>query len=101
MGSMDRWAIDELAFAGAEHLDPGFVAEYDRKQNYPDATEDLSVLIECGVPRGSTVVDLGAGTGQFALAAAKQFKSVVAVDPSPAMVRYLRERAAAEQHDNL
>jgi hypothetical protein len=28
--------IDELAYAGPEHLDPAFVAGYDRKQGYPD-----------------------------------------------------------------
>jgi hypothetical protein len=32
--------LDELAHAGAEHLDPGFVAGFDRKQGYPDPAED-------------------------------------------------------------
>ena len=30
------WMIDELAHAGPEHLDPGFVAGFDRKQRYPE-----------------------------------------------------------------
>jgi hypothetical protein len=30
---MDRsWTLDEVSHAGAEHLDPGFVAGFDRKQ---------------------------------------------------------------------
>jgi SAM-dependent methyltransferase len=101
MGGMDRWTIDELAFAGPEHLDPRFVAGYDRKQGHPDPEEDLSALAAAGVSRASTVVDLGAGTGAFALVAARQFKSVVAVDASPAMVRFLGEQAAADGLDNL
>jgi SAM-dependent methyltransferase len=40
------------------------------------------------------VVDLGAGTGQFALAAAARFGQVTAVDVSPAMVAMLREKGA-------
>jgi hypothetical protein len=36
--------IDELAHAGPEHLDPSFVAGFDRKQGYPDPAEDLGVL---------------------------------------------------------
>lgn len=98
---MDRWTIDELRFAGPEHLDPGFVARYDRKQGYPEPDEDLSILKTNGVAPSATVVDLGAGTGQFALAAAKEFRHVVAVDVSPDMVRVLRERAADLDAANL
>ncbi len=76
--------LDELAHAGPEHLDPGFVAGFDRKQGRPDPSEDLALL------DGHTVVDLGAGTGRFAVAAAKKFERVVAVDVSPAMLAVIR-----------
>lgn len=88
------WMIDELAHAGLEHLDPGFVAGFDRKQGYPDPAGDLAVLHEHGIGAASTVVDLGAGTGAFALAAAAEVARVVAVDVSPAMQAVLRERVA-------
>ncbi|MCP2167601.1 Ubiquinone/menaquinone biosynthesis C-methylase UbiE [Goodfellowiella coeruleoviolacea] len=88
------WAIDELAYAGPEHLDPAFVAAFNRKQGNPDPGPDLAVLREHGLTSESTVVDLGAGTGQFALAAARCFERVIAVDVSPAMLAFLRERAA-------
>jgi SAM-dependent methyltransferase len=87
--------IDELAHAGPEHLDPAFVAAFDRKQGYPDPAEDLAVFEAHGLGASSDVVDLGAGTGQFALAAARLFGHVTAVDVSPAMVAALRERAEA------
>ena len=88
------WMLDELAHAGPEHLDPAFVAGFDRKQGYPDPAEDLAVLREHGIGRAATLVDLGAGTGQFAMAAAPHVGRVVAVDVSPAMLALLRERAA-------
>jgi SAM-dependent methyltransferase len=86
----EQWMIDELAFAGPEHLDADFVAGYDRKQGAPDPAEDIAELRGFGV---RTVVDLGAGTGRFALAAARVFESVTAVDVSPVMLARIREHA--------
>ena len=93
--------IDELAYAGPEHLDPAFVAGYDRKQGFPDPGEDLAIFEAHGLGRTSAVLDLGAGSGQFALAAARRFGHVTAVDVSPAMNALLRERAAAAGLTNL
>jgi ubiquinone/menaquinone biosynthesis C-methylase UbiE len=95
------WMIDELAHAGPEHLDPGFVAGFDRKQGYPDPGGDLAVLREGGIGAASTVVDFGAGTGRFALAAAAEVSRVVAVDVSPAMQATLRDRAARAGVSNV
>jgi ubiquinone/menaquinone biosynthesis C-methylase UbiE len=97
----DSWIIDEIAHAGPEHLDPAFVAGYDRKQGYPDPAEHLAIFGAYGLDGDSAVVDLGAGTGQFALAAARRFGHVTAVDVSPVMVSALRERASAEGLTNL
>src|SRR5580704_6663233 len=97
----EAWMIDELAHAGPEHLDPAFVASYDRKQGYPDPAEDLVAFEARGLGASSAVVDLGAGAGQFALAAARRFGHVTAVDVSPAMLTMLHERATAAGLANL
>ena len=97
----EPWMIDELAHAGPEHLDATFVAGYDRKQGYPDPAEDLASFEAHGLDQTSSVVDLGAGSGQFALAAARRFGHVTAVDVSPAMVALLEQRAAAAELANL
>jgi len=97
----EAWMIDELAYAGPEHLDPPFVTGYDRKQGYPDPAEDLAVFAAHGLDRASGVLDFGAGTGQFALAAARRLGHVTAIDISPAMVAVLRERAEAAGLANL
>jgi ubiquinone/menaquinone biosynthesis C-methylase UbiE len=95
------WMLDERAHAGPEHLDPSFVAGYERKQGYPDPAEDLAVLAAHGLDASSTVVDLGAGTGRFAIAAARRFAKVTAVDVSPAMLEFLRRQVAAAVVANL
>jgi SAM-dependent methyltransferase len=87
-----RSFVDELALAGPEHLDPDYVARYDSKARF-DPAADLLELRERGLGPESTLVELGCGTGTFALAAAQRAGRVAAVDISPAMVDSLRARA--------
>jgi SAM-dependent methyltransferase len=92
--SRPSWYIDEFAHAGEEHLDPEYVAAYDRKSQ-TDPSDDLALLQEMGMNEQSVLVDLGAGTGVFALAAAPHCGRVVAVDVSPPMLDYVRREADA------
>lgn len=86
------WFLDELAYAGPEHRDPAYVAGYDQKTEF-DPSEDVALLRARGLGSGSTLVDMGAGTGTFALAAAAVCERVVAVDVSPVMLATLSARA--------
>lgn len=94
------WFFDELAHAGAEHLDPAYVAAYDRKAGV-DPSDDVALLRALGLNETSTLVDVGAGTGTFALAAAPLCRRVVAMDISAAMLTILRARAEALGLSNL
>jgi len=85
------WLLDELAHAGRENLDPGHVERYDRKMD-AHAAEEVELLRSRGLGASSVVVDLGCGTGQFALAAAALCRRVVAVDVSPHMRENLRRK---------
>ena len=77
--------IDEESFAGPEHLDPALVEGYDRKAGV-DVTNDVEDLRTAGLGASVTLLDLGAGTGAFAIAAAAVCARVIAVDISPAMI---------------
>jgi ubiquinone/menaquinone biosynthesis C-methylase UbiE len=88
----DAWTFDELAHAGDEHLDPEYIASYDRKAAV-DPAADLALLRSQGLGATSALVDLGAGTGTFAFAAAPLCKRIVVVDVSPAMLTALRAKA--------
>ena len=94
------WLIDEVAVAGRENLDPAHVARYDAKEDAAAAAE-VSLLGGLGLGPDSVVVDIGAGTGQFSLAAAPRCRRVVAVDVSPVMLAALRARVAAAGLDNV
>jgi len=99
---MDRptWFLDEVAHAGDEHLDPAYAAAYEHKARV-DPSEDLALLRTWGLNERSIVVDLGAGSGSFALAAAPLCRRVVAVDVSPAMLAILYAEAAARGLGNV
>jgi ubiquinone/menaquinone biosynthesis C-methylase UbiE len=95
-----RWFLDELARAGEEHLDPSYVAGYDRKARL-DPSEEVALLRDLGLDETHTLVDLGAGTGAVALAAAELCRRVVAVDVSAAMLALATDEAYRRGLDNV
>jgi len=87
------WVLDELATAGRENLDPGHVSLYDEKED-SGAADEVKLLQSLGLRTEDTVVDLGAGTGQFTLAVAPVCARVVVVDVSPLMLDLVRAKVA-------
>ncbi len=94
------WLLDEIASAGRENLDAAHVARYDAKED-ADAPGELRLLRSLGLDAGSEVLDMGAGTGQLALALARACARVIAVDVSPAMQAYLEAKVEASGLTNL
>jgi len=97
----DSWLLVEADYAGREHFDAQHARRYDAKED-AHAAEEVALLRRLGVAGpGCCVVELGTGTGQFALAAAAVCGRVVAVDVSPVMLGKLREKVATDTPDNL
>lgn len=92
--------LDERASAGRENLDASHAARYDTKMD-GDALGEVHLLRSLGLDGSSTVLDLGAGTGQFTLAVAPSCARVVAVDISPVMQERLHAKAEASGHRNI
>jgi methylase of polypeptide subunit release factors len=97
---MSDQPLREVAIAGPEHVDPVYVAAYDQKAGF-DPADDLATLRARGLAASSTLIDFGAGTGTFAVAAASRCKRVIAVDVSPAMVQATRRKASAAGAANV
>jgi cyclopropane fatty-acyl-phospholipid synthase-like methyltransferase len=95
-----NWWIDELAHAGQEHLDPLYVAGYERKAGY-DPAVDIEILRRHGLGADSTIIDIGAGTGRFSVEVAAHCRNVIAVDVSDPMTTLLRRRLADAGIDNV
>ena len=94
------WLLDERASAGRENLDANHVSRYDAKED-GDPLGEVRLLENLGLDARSTVLDLGAGTGQFTLAVARICSRVVAVDVSPVMRELLRAKVEASGHRNI
>ena len=65
------------------------------------AGDALFARLQALVRPDDTILDVGAGTGRYALPLARLARHVVAVEPSPAMRRHLDERRAAAGIANL
>jgi ubiquinone/menaquinone biosynthesis C-methylase UbiE len=94
MSKHPAWFYDELQQVGVDFEDMTQVAAYDRNQtsNTPEACQ---VLIEqLGIAAGHTVIELGTGTGTFAIQSALVRAKVYAVDVSQAMLTYAKQKAS-------
>jgi SAM-dependent methyltransferase len=100
MAGRDQWMLDERASAGRENLDPDHVGRYDHKEDAEGPAE--AALVRSLVSGDSpTIVDFGAGTGQFALAAARLGGRIVAVDVSEPMLAHLAAKAESAGLTNI
>ena len=97
---MPGWMVDELARAGRENLDADHVARYDAKED-AGAAEEVALLREHGLGADSLVLDFGAGTGQFAIAAASFCERVIAIDVSEPMLARLDRKLAQLRLENV
>ena len=98
--SRPGWLLDEMADAGRENLDARHVARYDAKED-GGAADEIALLRQLGLTSASVVVDIGAGTGQFAIAAAPACARMVAVDVSPVMLDLLRAKVSGARLTNV
>jgi cyclopropane fatty-acyl-phospholipid synthase-like methyltransferase len=100
-----RWQFDEMQQVGADFADPAEIEAFESKLKQfrgPDAdAEDRRILDRLEVGPDSTLLDVGAGLGIFAVAAAKRCAKVYAVDVSVAMLVRARERVDAAGLTNV
>jgi SAM-dependent methyltransferase len=94
------WLLDEVVNAGRENLDVDHVRRYDAKED-ADAAAEVELLAGLGLDADARLVDLGAGTGQLAVAAARVCARVTAVDVSPVMVARLEAKLDELGIDNV
>lgn len=91
MKKQPSWWLDEASSAGRENLDNVHVSRYDKKED-AKALNEIALLHKFGLTSESEIIDIGAGTGQFALQAASVCKRVIAVDVSALMLKQLEAK---------
>ena len=93
MLTFPRWYFDESKMAGVDFEDAAQVAAYDRNQTASTPDKEQALVTRLGITAEHTVIDLGAGTGNFAIQAALAGAAVHAVDISQAMISYAQTKA--------
>ena len=71
----------------------------DRRSVYPPREDSFLLLPFAAVASGTSLIEVGAGSGLAALEAARRGARVVATDRNPEALRQLRARALAERLD--
>ena len=109
------WLAATVAFAQsadhanmhADHMEHHFDPKESAK-SFDDPARDAwqmpdRVIAALELKKGQSIADIGAGTGYFSVRLAKSaaHPKVFAADIEPAMVAYLKDRAAKEKLDNV
>jgi putative AdoMet-dependent methyltransferase len=94
MMTFPAWYYNDRQQVGVDFEDVAQVATYDRNQG-SNAAEEQALLQRLGIQPGAHVIDLGAGTGSFAIEAAKAGVFVHVVDVSRSMLAYTAQKATA------
>jgi putative AdoMet-dependent methyltransferase len=98
-----NWQYDEMKHSGVDYNNPAQVEVFDKNhQKFRDYQKGTEFIIQAlGLGSEHTVIDMGSGTGAFALYAAKSCKTIYAVDVSKAMLDYTSQKAKDMGIDNI
>jgi putative AdoMet-dependent methyltransferase len=103
MTKIPAWHYDEMKFSGVDFSQMDEVAAYDsmhrKLRDYAMMSEGIIRLLSLN--SDSTVIDLGCGTGAFAVHAANKCRTIYAVDVSEAMLRFCRKQAEQKGITNI
>lgn len=103
MQRSNAYEYDEFTQVGTDYSDPAEVEVYDETHaGFRDFEAECRIVLDSlRVKGGDTVIDIGCGTGVFAVYAARQGVRVQGVDVSEAMLQRARQRVAATAVDGV
>jgi putative AdoMet-dependent methyltransferase len=98
-----EWYYDEYLQTGTDFSDIKKVEAYDKKMTkFRDYHKEAELILNIlGVTPDQVLLDIGTGTGHFAMAAAKKCRKVYAIDVSKAMLEYAKLKAKEENVSNI
>jgi ubiquinone/menaquinone biosynthesis C-methylase UbiE len=101
MTVLPKWFYNEFQQIGVDFEDTARVEAYDHNQRSSSEEAERELVEWLGISVGHIVIDLGAGTGTFAIQASKAGARVHAVDVSPTMLAYTQQKAHAINAQNI
>lgn len=98
-----QWQYDEMKQVGTDYTNDAQVQAYDRQmQKFRDAKKEIEKIINTiKLGMNQEILEFGTGTGSFSIEAARHCSRVFAVDISPQMLEFARQKAKIEGIDNI
>jgi putative AdoMet-dependent methyltransferase len=98
-----RWHYNEMKQVGTDFADAKEVEAYDmRMQKLRDIrSETEKILASLHITQDQTLLEIGCGTGEFAIAAAGRCSKVIAADVSLPMLEFARKKAKKRDVKNI
>jgi putative AdoMet-dependent methyltransferase len=100
---MEKWVYNESRHCGVDFSDINHAARYDESHNrFRDYEKEVTYLLgELSLQntKDLTVIDLGCGTGAFAIHASKYFKKIYAIDVSEAMIQIAKQKIGLQNNN--
>jgi len=98
-----KWYYNELLQTGVDYTSIEEVKRYDtRMSRLRDIKGEIGIIVDALKPSPkSTILEIGSGTGEFAIAISKLCHKLYAIDVSPVMLDYSREKAKANKAYNI
>ncbi len=89
-----EWQYDEMQQVGTDYTDEAQVEAYDRQmQRLRDVNETEAIIKSINLKRNEMILEIGTGTGSFAIEAARHCEKVIAIDVSPKMLEFAQQKA--------
>ncbi len=100
---LPAWQYDEMQQVGTDYTDTAHVEAYDgQMQRMRDIKEETKAIIQSiNLKENETILEIGTGTGSFAIEAAKHCAKVIAIDISPEMLKLAQRKAKTEGIANI
>jgi ubiquinone/menaquinone biosynthesis C-methylase UbiE len=95
MKSNAKWLYNEIVQVGTDYQDISNVQAYDMQMaKFRDVTKEATDIIEAiSLEREHSLLEIGTGTGNFAIETAKHCNNVYAIDVSSTMIAYAKQKA--------
>jgi ubiquinone/menaquinone biosynthesis C-methylase UbiE len=99
----NKWDFDEFTQVGTDYSDIKKVEDYDNKMSkFRNYKQEAGLILDTlKVNSNHILLEIGTGTGHFAIEAAAKCKKVYAIDVSTAMLNYARSKAEKENIKNI
>ncbi len=97
------WYYNEMKQVGTDYTDAREVKAYDaRMQKLRNIREETEkILASLDIKQGHTLLEIGCGTGEFAIAASGRCNKVIAADVSMLMLEFARRKARKRDIKNI